>query len=136
LAPHARTTPHARGSAAPLARSIQAACVVPPCRIDADQNSGSAIAWRKTRASPYTPTPLVYGNHLYICNDNGVLTVYDAASGAQIYVHRIGGGHNTFSASPVAAGGRVYFSSEDGDVFVIKAGPVYEGCDADDYASA
>ena len=94
--------------------------------VAANQDAGPAIAWRKSRGSPYTPTPLVYGNHLYICNDNGVLTVYDATSGAQIYVHRIGTTNSTFSASPIAAGGRIYFSSEDGEVFVIKAGPAYE----------
>jgi outer membrane protein assembly factor BamB len=94
--------------------------------LPAGRESGPGIAWRKTRGSSYTPTPIVYGDHLYICNDNGVLTVYDAASGAQIYVHRIGTTNSTFSASPVAAGGRIYFSSEDGEVFVIKAGLAYE----------
>jgi outer membrane protein assembly factor BamB len=84
------------------------------------------VAWRKSRGSSYTPTPLVYGDYLYICNDNGVLTVYNAHTGAQIYQHRIGTTNSTFSASPIASGGRVYFSSEDGEVFVIKAGPTYE----------
>jgi outer membrane protein assembly factor BamB len=92
----------------------------------AGQESGESIAWRKTHGSPYTPTPIVYGNYLYICNDNGVLTVYDAKSGAQVYVHRIGMKSSTFSASPIAARGHLYFASEDGEVFVIKAGPVYE----------
>lgn len=94
--------------------------------LPAGQDSGPNIAWRKSRGSSYTPTPIVYGNHLYICNDNGVLTVYDAAGGAQLYVHRIGTTNSTFSASPVAAAGRIYFSSEDGEVFVVKAGPTYE----------
>ena len=91
-----------------------------------DQESNANIAWRKSRGSPYTPTPIVYGDHLYICNDNGVLTVYDAKSGRQIYIHRIGTEGSTFSASPIAANGLLYFASEDGVVFVIKAGPVYE----------
>jgi outer membrane protein assembly factor BamB len=90
------------------------------------QDSSPSVAWRKPRGSSYTPTPIVYGNHLYICNDNGVLTVYDATTGTQIYVNRIGTTNSTFSASPIASGGRVYFSSEDGEVFVIKAGPIYE----------
>ena len=66
-----------------------------------------SVAWRKTRGSPYTPTPIVYGEHLYICNDNGVLTVYNALSGEAIYIHRIGGHGTTFSASPIAAEGRL-----------------------------
>ena len=92
----------------------------------AGQESSETVVWRKAHGSPYTPTPIVYGNYLYICNDNGVLTVYDAKSGAQVYVHRIGTRNSTFSASPIAARGRLYFASEDGEVFVVKAGPVYE----------
>jgi outer membrane protein assembly factor BamB len=88
--------------------------------------SSASVAWRKERGSPYTPTPIVYGNHLYICNDNGVLTVYDAATGAQVYQQRIGTTNSTFSASPIASDGRLYFASEDGEVFVVRAGPVYE----------
>jgi outer membrane protein assembly factor BamB len=87
---------------------------------------GGQVAWRKERGSPYTPTPIVYGNYLYIGNDNGVLTVYDALTGAQVYQNRIGTTNSTFSASPIASGGRIYFSSEDGEVFVVKAGPKYE----------
>jgi outer membrane protein assembly factor BamB len=94
--------------------------------VGAGQSASPSIAWRKERGSPYTPTPIVYGAYLYVCNDNGVLTVYDAKTGAQVYVHRIGTTNSTFSASPIAAGGRVYFSSEDGEVFVLRAGPVYE----------
>ena len=94
--------------------------------IPADATSSAQIAWRKTRGSPYTPTPLVYGDFLYVCNDNGVLTVYNARSGAQIYQHRIGTTNSTFSASPIVSAGRLYLSSEDGEVFVLKAGPAYE----------
>jgi outer membrane protein assembly factor BamB len=92
----------------------------------AGQDRGAHVAWRKTRGSPYTPTPIVYGGLLYVCNDNGVLTVYEAASGAQLYAHRIGTTNSTFSASPVAGRGHLYFSSEDGEVFVVKAGRAYE----------
>jgi outer membrane protein assembly factor BamB len=91
----------------------------------ATQERGPHVAWRKTRGSPYTPTPIVYEGLLYVCNDNGVLTVYEAASGAQVYTHRLGTTNSTFSASPVAARGHLYFASEDGEVFVIKAGRTY-----------
>ncbi len=92
--------------------------------IPAEATSGAHIPGRKTRGSPYTPTPLVYGDYLYVCNDNGVLTVYNAKSGEQIYQNRIGTTNSTFSASPIASGGRLYLSSEDGEVFVLKAGPL------------
>ncbi len=94
--------------------------------LPAGRDSNAFIAWRKTRGSPYTPTPIVYGDYLYVCNDNGVLTAYHARTGKQIYVTRIGTTNSTFSASPIASGGRLYFASEDGEVFVVKAGPVYE----------
>jgi outer membrane protein assembly factor BamB len=94
--------------------------------IPATATSSAQVAWRKTRGSPYTPTPLVYESYLYVCNDNGVLTVYDAKSGVQAYQHRIGTTNSTFSASPIASAGRIYLSSEDGEVFVIKAGSAYE----------
>ena len=94
--------------------------------LGADQERGAHVAWRKTRGSPYTPTPIVYDGLLYVCNDNGVLTVYDAATGAQVYTHRIGTTNSTFSASPVAGRGHLYLSSEDGEVFVVKAGRTYE----------
>lgn len=94
--------------------------------IAADQERGPHIAWRKTRGSSYTPTPIVYDGLLYVCNDNGVLTVYEAVSGAQVYTTRIGTTNSTFSASPVAGRGHIYFPSEDGEVFVVKAGRTYE----------
>ena len=94
--------------------------------VTSGQQPGAAIAWHKSRGSSYTPTPLVYDGLLYVCNDNGVLTVYDAVSGAQIYANRIGTSNSTFSASPVAGRGHIYLSSEDGDVHVIKAGRTYE----------
>jgi outer membrane protein assembly factor BamB len=92
----------------------------------AGQERGPHVAWRKTRGAPYTPTPIVYDGLLYVCNDNGVLTVYNAVSGAQLYSNRIGTTNSTFSASPVAGRGHLYFASEDGEVFVVKAGPKYE----------
>ena len=73
------------------------------------QASTRSVAWRKSRGSPYTPTPIVYGGYLYVCNDNGVLTVYDALTGAQVYQHRIGTTNSTFSASPIASGGPTVF---------------------------
>jgi outer membrane protein assembly factor BamB len=93
--------------------------------IAAAADRGTHIAWRKTRGSSYTPTPIVYDGLLYVCNDNGVLTVYDAVSGRQLYTNRIGTTNSTFSASPVAGRGHIYFPSEDGEVFVVKAGPTY-----------
>jgi outer membrane protein assembly factor BamB len=65
----------------------------------------------------------VYGDLFYVLADNGVLSAYDAKTGETIYQQRL---PTSFSASPVAADGKLYLSSEDGDVFVVKAGRQYE----------
>jgi outer membrane protein assembly factor BamB len=83
------------------------------------------VSWSTKRGGPYIPTPLIYGDQLYVLH-NGVLTAYKVATGEQIYQKRLGGTGGAFSASPVAADGKIYCASEDGDVFVIKAGPEYE----------
>lgn len=87
------------------------------------KEANEAVAWSKKRGGPYMPTPIVYGDHLYTCANNGTLTVYDAKTGAQVYRDRIAGTKSTtFTASPVAADGKLYFASEDGEVYVVKAG--------------
>lgn len=90
------------------------------------KDSNEFIAWSKTRGGPYMPTPVVYGDLLYTCSNQGVLTAYNAKTGERIYQERLGGKGGAFTASPVAADGKLYLSSEDGDVFVVKAGAQYE----------
>lgn len=90
------------------------------------KDSNDFIAWSKQRGGPYMPTPLVYGDLLYTCSNGGVLTAYNAKTGERIYQERLGGTGAPFTASPVASDGKLYFSSEDGDIFVVKAGPKYE----------
>jgi outer membrane protein assembly factor BamB len=72
------------------------------------------------------PTPIVYGDILYTCNNQGVLTAYNADTGERLYQERLGGTGGAFTSSPVASDGKLYMSSEDGDIFVVKAGPKYE----------
>jgi outer membrane protein assembly factor BamB len=90
-----------------------------------DETKSDFIAWSTKRGGPYIPTPLIYGEQLYTLN-NGVLTTYNVTTGERIYQERLGGTGGAFSASPIAADGKLYLSSEDGDVFVVKAGPKYE----------
>jgi outer membrane protein assembly factor BamB len=84
------------------------------------------VAWKLERGSPYTPTPLVYDGVLYVMIDNGVLAAYDPRTGTRHYQERVARDSGNFSGSPVAAAGRVYLPSEDGAVFVVKAGPTFE----------
>jgi|GEM_PF-385612 len=85
--------------------------------------SSDAVAWSNLEGT-YIPTPIVYRGLLYVLSINGVLTAYDAQTGERVYRSRVGAG-GAFSASPVAADGRLYIASEDGDVFVVKAGREY-----------
>jgi len=89
-----------------------------------DTTSSDAIAWSNSEGT-YIPTPIFYDGILYTCGNNGVVTAYDGATGERIYRARVGGG-GSFSASPVAADGRLYFANEDGDVFVARAGRTYQ----------
>jgi outer membrane protein assembly factor BamB len=57
-------------------------------------------------------------------NNTGVLTAFDAATGERVYRNRVGTG-SAFSASPIAADGRIYFANEDGELFVVRAGREY-----------
>lgn len=88
-------------------------------------DGNASIAWQSPVIRPHIVTPIVYGDYLYICTDNGVLTQYQARTGAPTLRARLGNG-GSFAASPVASDGKIYFANEDGEVFVIKAGSTYE----------
>ena len=82
------------------------------------------IAWHLKSAGPYNPTPLAYGDYLYVLYDMGLLSCYDARTGKALYEkERLGG---QFTASPWAYGGKVFCLSEDGDTHVIEAGPKFK----------
>ena len=90
------------------------------------ETSNDHIAWSAARDGAYMQTPLVYGDLLYVCKDNGVLSVFDVKSGQRHFQARLADGRTGFSASPVASDGRVYFTSEEGDVYVVKVGTTFE----------
>ena len=87
--------------------------------------TNSHVAWSMRKGGSYMQTPLVYGDFLYVCQDNGSLSCYDAASGKQRYRARLGEGGEGFTASPVASSGKIYYTSEQGTVFVVKPGPEF-----------
>jgi outer membrane protein assembly factor BamB len=88
--------------------------------------SNDAIAWSVNRGAGYLPTAIAYRDLLYNCQDNGRLTVYEIKTGTSLHTGRLGETRTAFSASAVATGGHVYFTSEDGTIFVVKAGPSFE----------
>lgn len=91
-----------------------------------NQTSNQHVAWSNKQAGTYIPTPIVHGDYFYTLSNNAVLTCYNASTGARVYQQRLAEKGGAFSASPVAADGKLYFSSEDGEIFVVKAGPQYE----------
>jgi outer membrane protein assembly factor BamB len=92
--------------------------------LEKGQTASDAIAWSHDRDGTYISSPIVYRAQLYTLNNNGILTAYDANTGERIYRARVGGG-GAFTASPVAADGKLFVASEDGDVFVVQAGREY-----------
>jgi len=92
-----------------------------------EDSKPEGLAWWSKVKGSYMPTPIVLDDYLYVADDNGVLTVFEAKTGTQAYRQRLpGGGSSTYSASPVAAGGKLFVTNEDGQVDVIKAGKKYE----------
>ena len=88
-----------------------------------DSQPNRDIVWRNDGEGSYTTTPIVVGNYLFVCTDRGILTTYEARTGQRTSRFRVGEGSTVFSASPVSADGRLYLTSEDGDVYVYEVGP-------------
>ena len=71
------------------------------------------------------PTPLIYGGLLYVLANNGVFDTYQLRTGDEIYRQRLPQIGSGYSASPVAADGKIYLSSEDGEMLVVEAGRTF-----------
>jgi outer membrane protein assembly factor BamB len=84
------------------------------------------VAWSNPRNGAYIQTPIVYRGLLYSGTNAGVLKCYDAVTGEQHYEQRLTPEAMGFSASPVAGDGKVYCTSEGGDVVVVRAGRTFE----------
>jgi outer membrane protein assembly factor BamB len=95
--------------------------------LKAGETSNAFIAWSNPTAGPYNPTPLAYGDYLYTLHDRGFLTCHDAKTGKEIYGRqRISAESTGFTSSPWAYNGKVFLLSEDGDTFVVQAGPEFK----------
>lgn len=89
----------------------------------ADASSGEHLRWRTEPGGPYTTTPIAYRDRLYSVTDKGILNVYDLETGERLERVRA---DEHFSASPVAADGKIYFAGEGGEVLVVRAGDSLE----------
>ncbi len=86
------------------------------------ETSGAHLAWSRTGRGPYMPTPLVADGLLYVLGNSGVFDAYDVKTGDEVYRQRLPHLGSGFSASPIAADGRIYLSGEDGEILVVEAG--------------
>jgi outer membrane protein assembly factor BamB len=85
--------------------------------------SNDHIVWSIKKGGAYMQTPLILGDYLYNLRGNGSLKCFEAKTGKEVYKESL---RAPFTASAVAAGNQLYFSSEGGKIFVIKAGPEYK----------
>ena len=85
------------------------------------------VVWSSPKGSPFVPAPIVVGDHLFMVNDMAsVVTVYEARTGEVAWQERLGTARReSFSAAPVSTDGKVFFTNDDGDTFVIKATPPF-----------
>ncbi|HXG57389.1 MAG TPA: PQQ-binding-like beta-propeller repeat protein [Vicinamibacterales bacterium] len=93
---------------------------------DGDLTGTDAVAWRYDKGASYVASPVLLGNHLYLMTDAGIVTCLDAVTGAVVYEGGRPPVATTFRSSLVAYADRVLQTSEDGDTYVIKAGPTHE----------
>jgi len=81
----------------------------------------SGLAWSVRGRGSFTTTPLAYRGLVYVLANNGVLDAYEVQNGAEVYRARVPEIGSGFSASPVAADGKIYLSNEDGGIAVVAA---------------
>jgi outer membrane protein assembly factor BamB len=84
------------------------------------------ILWKYAKGTAYVPSPILFGDYVYLVTDKGLVTCLDARTGEVKYEGARVPVPATFVSSPVAIGGRLVWVSEEGDAFVIKPGPQHE----------
>jgi outer membrane protein assembly factor BamB len=92
-----------------------------------EQNTGKYIAWYHRFGGPYNPSPILYEDYYYVLYDRGYVSCYDARTGKVVYeTQQLAKDAKAFTVSPWANDGKLFFLSEDGDTFVVRAGPEFK----------
>jgi len=92
-----------------------------------EETGNQHVAWYHRQAGPYNPSPIVYGDYYYTLLDRGFFTCHEARTGKEVYGRvRIDPAASSFTSSPWAYNGKIFAQSEDGDTFVIQAGPEFK----------
>ena len=84
--------------------------------------SSSHVRWSFPTGAPYVSSLVYYEGLVYMANENGIVTAIDAETGTSVWRERLGG---VFTASPIAADGKVYFLEESGRAVVLEAGRTF-----------
>lgn len=86
------------------------------------------IVWKAAKGSPFVPSPVLHGEYLFMVNDMAsVATCYRARTGEVLWQGRLGTAQREgFSSSPVVVDGKVFFTNDSGETFVLRAGPEFE----------
>lgn len=82
----------------------------------------TAVRWKYFKSVPQCPSPLLFDELIYMLRDNGALSVLDAGNGSLVRESRVRGVAEPYFASPVAAGGAIWFASHKGVVTALAAG--------------
>jgi outer membrane protein assembly factor BamB len=90
------------------------------------QLPADAVLWRVQKNVPYIPTPLLYQGVFYMVKTGGIVTSLDPSTGKLLKEGRATGALGEYYASPVAADGKVYVSSQEGKVTVLRAGAQWQ----------
>jgi outer membrane protein assembly factor BamB len=90
------------------------------------ETRSAAVVWSRTGRGSYMPTPLFYNGLLYVLANNGVFDAYQLKTGEEVYRQRLPAIGSGYSASPVAADGKIYLANEDGEMLVIGAGDTFK----------
>jgi outer membrane protein assembly factor BamB len=91
-----------------------------------EEESSDYVAWYQPRIGAYNPSAIVYGDYYYTLLDGGFITCHNARTGEEVYGRQRIETGATFTASPWAYNGKVFALSEDGNTYVIQAGPQYK----------
>lgn len=84
------------------------------------------VAWSYAKGTSYVPSPLLYGDYLYLMSDSGMITCMDARTGDPQYEGKRFPSPGKFTSAMVAFDQKLMWTSEDGDTYIVKAGPEYE----------
>lgn len=91
-----------------------------------DVTGTSQLVWSYNKGTAYVPSPILYGDYIYLTTDRGLLTCLDVKTGKMVYEGARVPKPTSFQASPVAFEDKILLTSEEGDTYVIKAGPKHE----------